>query len=438
MEIRQLEARDHDAVERFLARIPEGDRTFFKEDVERPGGGRRLVAARRGAVASRSTTASCVGYVARHPAAGLVEPRRRGAGDRRSRPPRPRASAARSRSYAVLEALSLGLRKMVVEVVADQEATIAMFRSLGFEPEALLDGSRPRPGRRDARPDGARALRRRLVRRRWPPSASATRSAERREARRRAPGRRRRPRARRDAPRSRRRSATASASSPTRELDERSSRLAQALLAAGVGAGLARRLPRPHGARDRRAAVRDEQDRRRHRAAQLAAGAGASSRAVARRRAAAGPDRRRGVRGGRGGARRSAGADADRRRAATTSSGSPPTTPSIRARAAESGDTVLQLYTSGTTGVPKGVLTTHRNLAAAAETSPYWEFDADSVSLTPLPMFHIGGIGWAFLGLWNGATTVLVQRVRRRRTSSTCSSGSASRTRCSSRRCSRC
>jgi long-chain acyl-CoA synthetase len=73
-----------------------------------------------------------------------------------------------------------------------------------------------------------------------------------------------------------------------------------------------------------------------------------------------------------------------------------------------SGDTVLQLYTSGTTGVPKGVLTTHRNLAAAAETSPYWEFDADSVSLTPLPMFHIGGIGWAFLGLWNGATTVLV------------------------------
>ncbi len=78
------------------------------------------------------------------------------------------------------------------------------------------------------------------------------------------------------------------------------------------------------------------------------------------------------------------------------------------AAAAESGDPVLQLYTSGTTGVPKGVLTTHRNLAAAAETSPYWEFDAGSVSLTALPMFHIGGIGWAFLGLWNGATTVLV------------------------------
>jgi long-chain acyl-CoA synthetase len=73
-----------------------------------------------------------------------------------------------------------------------------------------------------------------------------------------------------------------------------------------------------------------------------------------------------------------------------------------------SDDPIVQMYTSGTTGVPKGVLTTHRNLAAAAETSPRWAFDEDTVSLTPLPMFHIGGIGWAFLGLWNGATTILV------------------------------
>jgi long-chain acyl-CoA synthetase len=71
-------------------------------------------------------------------------------------------------------------------------------------------------------------------------------------------------------------------------------------------------------------------------------------------------------------------------------------------------DVIVQMYTSGTTGVPKGVLTTHRNLASTARTSVRWGFDAESVSLTPLPMFHIGGIGWAYCGLWHGATTVLL------------------------------
>ena len=35
--------------------------------------------------------------------------------------------------------------------------------------------------------------------------------------------------------------------------------------------------------------------------------------------------------------------------------------------------------------------------------------DSQTISLTPLPMFHIGGIGWAYLGLVNGATTILVR-----------------------------
>ena len=74
----------------------------------------------------------------------------------------------------------------------------------------------------------------------------------------------------------------------------------------------------------------------------------------------------------------------------------------------EAGDPVVQMYTSGTTGVPKGVLTTQRNLAAATLNVPAWRFDEASVSVTPLPMFHIGGIGWTYLGLSQGATTILV------------------------------
>ena len=80
--------------------------------------------------------------------------------------------------------------------------------------------------------------------------------------------------------------------------------------------------------------------------------------------------------------------------------------PGARGRA---DDVIVQMYTSGTTGVPKGVLTTHGNLAVTAQTSVRWAFDERSVSLTPLPMFHIGGIGWAYCGLWHGATTILVR-----------------------------
>ena len=92
----------------------------------------------------------------------------------------------------------------------------------------------------------------------------------------------------------------------------------------------------------------------------------------------------------------------------TTSAGSPPPTRPIPESRGAADDPVLQMYTSGTTGVPKGVLTTHRNLAAATLNSASWQFDAASVSLTPLPMFHVGGIGWTYLGLAAGATTILV------------------------------
>jgi ribosomal protein S18 acetylase RimI-like enzyme len=49
--------------------------------------------------------------------------------------------------HAVVEAVQLGLSKLVVDVISDQLALIGMFRAMGFEPEALLaDHVRDRSG----------------------------------------------------------------------------------------------------------------------------------------------------------------------------------------------------------------------------------------------------------------------------------------------------
>jgi malonyl-CoA/methylmalonyl-CoA synthetase len=51
------------------------------------------------------------------------------------------------------------------------------------------------------------------------------------------------------------------------------------------------------------------------------------------------------------------------------------------------------LYTSGTTGKPKGAMITHGNLLANAETlSEAWQWRADDIMLHALPVFHIHGL----------------------------------------------
>lgn len=71
-------------------------------------------------------------------------------------------------------------------------------------------------------------------------------------------------------------------------------------------------------------------------------------------------------------------------------------------------DVVVQLYTSGTTAKPKGVLTSNRNLGGCTQAGGPWGFDTSSVSLCAMPLFHIGGLGWALVGLANGAHNIVV------------------------------
>jgi ribosomal protein S18 acetylase RimI-like enzyme len=145
MDVRPIEPGDRESLIRFFERIPDSDRTFLKEDVSDPAvldawaapGSARAIAVEGGEVVGSVAVVPLHGWSSHVGEVRLVvDPEQRGRG-------LGRALARR----AVLDALDLGLSKLVVDVIADQTALIGMFRALGFEPEALLtDHVRDRSG----------------------------------------------------------------------------------------------------------------------------------------------------------------------------------------------------------------------------------------------------------------------------------------------------
>lgn len=74
-------------------------------------------------------------------------------------------------------------------------------------------------------------------------------------------------------------------------------------------------------------------------------------------------------------------------------------------------DISLQLYTSGTTGKPKGAMLSHRALIGAR---PLWRdidwyrWDDGDAGLLAMPMFHIGGMGWALMAFDSGRPNIIL------------------------------
>ena len=72
----------------------------------------------------------------------------------------------------------------------------------------------------------------------------------------------------------------------------------------------------------------------------------------------------------------------------------------------------MQLYTSGTTGLPKGAMLTNANLSTAiSEAGVTFHISDDTVSLVAMPLFHIGGSGWALCAMSRGGRSVILRDV---------------------------
>jgi phosphinothricin acetyltransferase len=137
VEIRPYEAGDSEKVRSFFLAVPEEDRTFFKEDVTDPHVIAQRVAGEGVVLLAVDESGDVVGFASLSPGVArashvadlrlvvAASARRQGLGRRLAQ-------------EILVEALRHGFLKVTVDVAADNQSAIDMFRQLGFDPEGLL------------------------------------------------------------------------------------------------------------------------------------------------------------------------------------------------------------------------------------------------------------------------------------------------------------
>ncbi|WP_235738475.1 long-chain-fatty-acid--CoA ligase [Nocardioides alcanivorans] len=73
-------------------------------------------------------------------------------------------------------------------------------------------------------------------------------------------------------------------------------------------------------------------------------------------------------------------------------------------------DVCLIMYSSGTTGRPKGIMLTHRNMVThTIAAHDGWGFEPGDKSMVSMPLFHVGGSSYVLFGIHDGIPSVMTR-----------------------------
>jgi acyl-CoA synthetase (AMP-forming)/AMP-acid ligase II len=85
-------------------------------------------------------------------------------------------------------------------------------------------------------------------------------------------------------------------------------------------------------------------------------------------------------------------------------------TPRPRGDEVDPDDVCLVMYSSGTTGRPKGVMLTHTNMVEhTVNAHDGWVFEPGDKSMVAMPLFHVGGSSYVLFGIHDGIPSVMTR-----------------------------